>query len=65
MHPSINIDPFFLSVGAPMEVERNLDPTDEEVDAVHAEFTKGLIDLFEKEKSKYLKDHEKVHLVIT
>ncbi|CAH2070949.1 unnamed protein product, partial [Iphiclides podalirius] len=57
--------PVTTVVGVPMEVERNLDPTDEEVDIVHAEFTKRLTELFENEKARYLKDHEKVHLVIT
>ncbi|XP_073943318.1 2-acylglycerol O-acyltransferase 2-A-like isoform X2 [Choristoneura fumiferana] len=57
--------PVTTVVGAPMEVQRNLDPTDAEVDAVHAQFTKRLVNLFESEKYKYLKDAEKVHLVIT
>ncbi|XP_068631275.1 2-acylglycerol O-acyltransferase 2-A-like [Battus philenor] len=57
--------PITTVVGTPMEVKRNLEPTDEEVDEVHAEFTKRLIELFETEKSKYLKDHEKNQLVIT
>lgn len=57
--------PVTTVVGAPMEVTRNLEPTDEEVDEVHAEFTKRLVQLFENEKSKYLKNHEEVQLVIT
>ncbi|CAK1599066.1 unnamed protein product [Parnassius mnemosyne] len=57
--------PVTTVVGVPMEVERNLDPTDEEVDAVHAEFTKRLVELFETEKSKYSKDHKNMNLVIT
>ncbi|XP_011562529.3 2-acylglycerol O-acyltransferase 2-A isoform X1 [Plutella xylostella] len=52
-------------VGAPMEVVRNADPTDEEVNAVHAEFTKRLTQLFENEKSKYLKNHQDIHLILT
>ncbi|CAK1546251.1 unnamed protein product [Leptosia nina] len=57
--------PITTVVGEPLEVERNPDPTDEEVNALHAEFTKRLIDLFEAEKPKYLKNHEKTQLIIT
>ncbi|XP_050343472.1 2-acylglycerol O-acyltransferase 2-A-like [Nymphalis io] len=57
--------PITTVVGAPMEIEKNLDPTDAEVDAVHAEFTQRLINLFESEKSKYLTDHKNRRLVIT
>ncbi|XP_041970330.1 2-acylglycerol O-acyltransferase 2-A-like isoform X1 [Aricia agestis] len=57
--------PINVVVGAPMEVERNLDPTDEEVNAVHAQFTEKLIQLFESEKSKYLQNHENTELIIT
>ncbi|VVC95730.1 unnamed protein product [Leptidea sinapis] len=46
-------------------VRKNLDPTDEEIDSLHAEFTKRLIDLFEAEKSKYLKNYENIQLIIT
>lgn len=48
-----------------MEVKKNLEPTDEEIDAVHAEFTERLIELFDSEKKKYLKNAEEVQLVIT
>lgn len=54
-----------FTVGKPMEIVKNLDPTDEEVDDIHKEFIRRLIELFETEKSKYLKNHEKVNLVIT
>ncbi|RVE50481.1 hypothetical protein evm_004906 [Chilo suppressalis] len=54
--------PITTVVGAPMEVAKNLEPTPEEVDKVHEEFTRRLVTLFESEKSKYLKDHEKVKL---
>lgn len=48
-----------------MEVAKNLDPSDEAVDAVHSRFVQRLVDLFESEKHKYLKNHQDVHLVIT
>ncbi|XP_063619561.1 2-acylglycerol O-acyltransferase 2-A-like isoform X2 [Cydia splendana] len=57
--------PVTTVVGTPMEVQKNLEPTDAEVDAVHAEFTQRLVDLFEAEKHKYLKNAENTHLVIT
>ncbi|KAG6453596.1 2-acylglycerol O-acyltransferase 1 isoform X2 [Manduca sexta] len=57
--------PVTTVVGEPMEVKKNLEPTSEEIDAVHAEFSKRLTELFEREKSKYLKNHEGIHLVIT
>ncbi|XP_045494257.1 2-acylglycerol O-acyltransferase 2-like [Colias croceus] len=57
--------PITTVVGKPLAVPRNLDPTDEEVDALHAEFTKRLIELFETEKPKYLKNHENISLIIT
>ncbi|XP_039749675.1 2-acylglycerol O-acyltransferase 2-A-like [Pararge aegeria] len=57
--------PVTTVVGEPMEIVKNMEPTDAEVDAVHAQFTQRLVALFEAEKSKYLKDHEKVQLVIT
>ncbi|KAH9643243.1 hypothetical protein HF086_012905 [Spodoptera exigua] len=57
--------PVTTVVGAPMEVKRNLEPTNEEIDAVHAEFTERLQTLFETEKKKYLKYYEEARLVIT
>lgn len=53
-----------ISVGAPMEVNKNLEPTKEEIDAVHAEFTQRLIELFETEKKNYLKNYEDARLDI-
>lgn len=53
-----------FSVGAPIEVERNQDPSKEEVDAVHAIFVDKLVELFENEKPKYVPNHENVKLVI-
>lgn len=53
-----------ISVGAPMEVNKNQEPTKEEIDAVHAEFTQRLIELFETEKKNYLKNYEDARLDI-
>lgn len=57
--------PVTTVVGSPMEVVKNLEPTDEEVNRVHAEFKRHLVELFESEKSKYIKNSEDVHLIIT
>ncbi|CAD0197391.1 unnamed protein product [Chrysodeixis includens] len=57
--------PVTTVVGAPLEVKKNLEPTSEEIDAVHAEFSERLATLFETEKVKYLKYHEEAKLVIT
>lgn len=48
-----------------MEVKMNLAPTNEEIEAVHVEFTDRLLELFESEKKKYLKNSENLQLVIT
>ncbi|KAL0882621.1 hypothetical protein ABMA27_001057 [Loxostege sticticalis] len=56
--------PLAVVVGAPIEVERNQDPSEEEVDAVHAIFVDKLVELFENEKPKYVPNHENVKLVI-
>lgn len=48
-----------------MDVKKNLEPTNEEVDAVHAEFTRRLQELFETGKNKYLANPKEARLVIT
>lgn len=55
---------FFFSVGKPLEFERNLDPSDEDIEKLHSEFTKAITELFEQHKSKYIEDHENIKLVI-
>lgn len=64
-HTYVHLQMFIIPVGAPMEVKKNLEPTPEEIDAVHADFTKRLVALFESEKKKYLKYHEDAKLIIT
>ncbi|XP_013184618.2 2-acylglycerol O-acyltransferase 2-A [Amyelois transitella] len=54
--------PLFVVIGAPIDVKRNLDPTPEEVDAVHALFIEKMIELFEREKVNYVENHENVNL---
>jgi hypothetical protein len=40
-------------VGSPIHLEKNPDPTTEEIDRVHAEYVKSLVELFEAHKHKY------------
>lgn len=47
-----------------MEVKKNLEPTKEQIDAVHAEFTQCLLKLFNTEKKNYLKNYEDARLDI-
>lgn len=56
--------PLNLVVGAPIEVPKSGEPTDELVDEYHQRFTDGLIDLFETNKAKYIKNHADLHLQI-
>ncbi|XP_028172003.1 2-acylglycerol O-acyltransferase 2-like [Ostrinia furnacalis] len=56
--------PITVVVGAPIHVERNLEPSTKEVDSLHATFMDKLTELFETEKAKYITNHENVKLVI-
>lgn len=51
-------------IGAPIEVERITNPSEDEIDRVHGIFCTQLIKLFEDHKSKYDKNYESVHLEI-
>ncbi|KAK5984388.1 Monoacylglycerol acyltransferase [Trichostrongylus colubriformis] len=55
--------PITTVIGAPIRAERTENPTDQEIDALHAKYCKALVDLFEQHKS--LHDIPKdVHLTI-
>jgi len=56
--------PLTTIVGKPIEVTKTENPTQEQIDALHAHFKKKLIELFEEEKHKYLSDHQNVSLII-
>ncbi|XP_018318568.1 2-acylglycerol O-acyltransferase 2-A [Agrilus planipennis] len=56
--------PVHVVVGRPVDVEHIKNPTREDVDRKHAEFMKALIDFFEEEKHRYIKNAEDVHLHI-
>lgn len=53
-----------LLVGKPIVVERVPDPTQEQIDTLHATFIKHLTELFEKHKHKYLEKPDETTLVI-
>lgn len=44
---------FFLSVGAPIEVKQNPQPSPEEINSVHQKYIQALSDLFDDHKEKY------------
>ncbi|XP_026480228.1 2-acylglycerol O-acyltransferase 1-like [Ctenocephalides felis] len=56
--------PVTTVIGKPLEFQRNLDPSDEDIEKLHSEFTKAITELFEQHKSKYIEDHENIKLVI-
>lgn len=58
----INI-PIF-TVGKPLILKKNENPTNEEINKVHADFLSSLISLFEEHKAKYVIDPESTHLSI-
>ncbi|KAF2880664.1 hypothetical protein ILUMI_25503 [Ignelater luminosus] len=56
--------PINIIVGKPIDVERVVDPTQEQIDSLHATFVKQLTELFEKHKHKYLENPDGTTLVI-
>lgn len=56
--------PLVTVVGKPLYVEKNPNPTKDEIDEVHALFCKQVIELFEANKGKYVKNSENVHVNI-
>lgn len=51
-------------VGAPLEAEHTNTPTKKQIDDLHEKFIIALIQLFEDHKHKYLKNAEKISLII-
>lgn len=56
--------PLVTVVGAPIHLEKNPNPTNAEIEEVHALFCKQLNQLFETNKSKYVKNSENIHIEI-
>ncbi|XP_055374652.1 2-acylglycerol O-acyltransferase 1-like [Condylostylus longicornis] len=57
--------PVTVVVGAPIPVNRNLNPTTLEIDDLHSKFVTALTELFETHKSKYLLNGENITLKIS
>lgn len=56
--------PITLVIGEPIDCTKNDQPSNKEIDEMHALFRKRLIELFETNKSKYIENHDKIHLEI-
>lgn len=56
--------PITTVVGTPLETVRNETPTNEEIDDLHEKFIAALTKLFEDHKQKYLKNSDKIRLII-
>lgn len=54
--------PIYTVIGAPIPVQENLNPTEEEVNKVHERFCEEIRKLFEEQKSKYVDNFELVQL---
>ncbi|KAF2903889.1 hypothetical protein ILUMI_02284 [Ignelater luminosus] len=56
--------PLVTIIGKPIEVEKTVNPTQEQIETLHARFTKELMELFEEQKYNYLSDPKNVQLII-
>lgn len=56
--------PITTVVGAPIDVVKNVFPSREEIDRLHAKFVEEIEKLFEENKSKYVCNSENVKLLI-
>lgn len=56
--------PLNIVFGEPIEVEKKVNPTNEDVELLHATFVEKLTELFEKYKGKFIVDAENVQLEI-
>lgn len=54
--------PITSVVGAPIYVEENPNPTEDEVSEIHAIFCRHIKELFDEHKSKYIENYENVEL---
>jgi hypothetical protein len=56
--------PITTVFGAPIHVEKSVNPTTEEVDRLHARYTKALVELFNEHKNKFgLSDSDRLVIV--
>lgn len=56
--------PITTVIGAPIHLKKIRNPSETDVNEAHAMFCRKLRELFEKHKSKYVKNFEQVHLEI-
>lgn len=56
--------PLNIVFGEPIEVDKNENPTEEEIDRLHSLFLEKLVELFEKYKHRFIENAEKVYLEI-
>lgn len=56
--------PITTVIGAPIPVKKNPNPSTVEIERIHKLFCIRLIELFERNKSKYVENYEHVHLEI-
>jgi len=59
-----NRRPITTVVGAPIPVERVFNPTEEQIDDLHAVYIEKLVELFERNKTKYYPFNENIRLNI-
>lgn len=56
--------PVTTVVGSPIDTEQTGTPSNEKVDEIHEQFSVALQKLFDEHKSKYIKNADKVRLMI-
>lgn len=56
--------PITMVIGAPIKLEKNINPSNEMVEEIHQLFCKQLIELFETHKKTYIENSENVHVEI-
>lgn len=56
--------PITTVIGEPIDIKKTATPTSEEIEQTFELFCKRLKELFERQKSKYIKDYEHIHLEI-
>ncbi|XP_076766033.1 2-acylglycerol O-acyltransferase 2-A [Xylocopa sonorina] len=54
--------PITVVIGSPLDLPKIEEPTNEQIDEYHQKFIDSLVQLFEAEKHKYIKNADSVHL---
>ena len=54
----------YSTVGAPIPVEKNTNPSNDEINTVHKQYTDALVALFEKHKIEYGVEKDKKLAII-